>query len=497
MEVAIVKDIKDMKSPSDVIHYIEFLEKKYRPFSWTCSDIEIWPLLRIEIYQKLSLEVLKSDHQPSKRGAVERIKSIIGTFEGVRTEKETDFLFISDNTSFLKINDITIDKLCDPIIDIVSSKQFTWQKWTYTQSPKFRLYFKSQCIGFPIFMAKIKSLLKGKRKTEIQHELAKTQLFELLDELNLEFPGRFSLNSSNIVSVLNSFIELVNWFMGRLSKIKPKFIFIVDYYNLNNIALLIAANKLKIRSADVQHGVQSVLHAAYSGWVNEPHKRYESLPSHYFVWSEYEKSLIDSWAKGAYHPVVLGNLIRSLYKKLESSGMELSTDKIRNLIHERNKENINVLFTMQYGIVYEDDFYQMISQTQEKFNWFIRLHPVDNNENGWGKMAGLCEKHKLDRVDFKICSSLPLELLLTEMNIHVSHSSSVVLDGHSFGLKSILFDNYGKLFFKERLEEGFIFFVNNYDEIPNLILRESVVANKILDDLSNEIIKKNISIIYE
>lgn len=486
-----------MNSPNDVINYIEFLEKKYRPYSWSFLGIEIWPLLRIEIFQKLSLEVLKSNHQTNKNSSFERINSIIETFERSRIEKKTDFLFISDNTSFLKINDLTIDKLCDPFIEIVSAKKYTWQKWTYSKSPKFKLYFESSCIGFPIYMAKIKSLFKWRRKNLIHNELVKTQLFELLDELNRDYCGRFNLNSSNVLNVLNSFIELVNWFIGRLSKIKPKFIFIVDYYNLNNIALIIAAHKLKIRTADIQHGVQSVVHAGYSGWVNEPDKVYESLPNYYFVWSAYEKSLINTWSKEVYHPIVVGNLIMSLYNNLESSGLNLITDVIRNLINSRNKENINVLFTMQYGIVYEDDFFKMINETQEKFNWFIRLHPVDNNQKGWEKMNTLCEKHKLGSVDFKICSSLPLELLLVDMNIHVSHSSSVVLDAHFFGLKSILFDNYGKLLYKERIEERFIFFVDNYDQIPNLILYHSVIANESISDFTEEILQKKMAFIYE
>jgi hypothetical protein len=489
--------MSNMNSPSDVISYIQFLENKYCPYSWRFCEIEIWPLLRIEIYHKLSLEVLKSDHQFNSSTKIGRLNSILKTFEFSKIKKETDFIFLSDNTSYLKINDVTIDKLCDPLIEIVSSNNCTWQKWIYTKSPNVKLFFQSRCVGFPIFIAKITSLFKKKRKSLIRRELENTRLFELLDEINRDFNNRFNINSSNVINLLNSFLESVNWFYKCFYKIKPKFIFIIDYYNLNNIALIIAANKLKIRTADIQHGVQSVLHAGYSGWNNEFGKTYESLPKYFFVWSNYEKELIESWGKGNNNAIVTGNLIRYLYSKPEVIKHEIHTSAIKNIINKRSKGNLNVLFTMQYGIVYENHLFQMIKESQDKFNWFIRLHPVDNNQKGLEKMISLCDKYNLESIDFKIASSIPLELLLLDMNIHITHSSSVVLDAHSFGIKSILFHNYGKLFFEERLEEGFLFFSDDYRDIPNLILRESVRAKDSLTGSFEESISNKIAFIYE
>jgi hypothetical protein len=82
----------------------------------------------------------------------------------------------------------------------------------------------------------------------------------------------------------------------------------------------------------------------------------------------------------------------------------------------------------------------VIKKTQGKYNWLLRLHPVQL----MGDEGKFCEEYlakefgSLSGVEWQRASLLPLPVVLAQTNLHITDMSSVVIEASWFGLYSAL-----------------------------------------------------------
>ena len=232
-----------------------------------------------------------------------------------------------------------------------------------------------------------------------------------------------------------------------LHLVRPRKAFIICYYSRLGMGLILAARKRHTLTADYQHGVQGKLHYAYGSWAAFPPEGYDLLPDVFLNWSVAEKLAIDQWASPTPHrSIVVGNLLTEHVQDRFASQAWKYSDWLRSL-----GEKPWVLYSLQ-NFVPPDWIWQAIRDSSAELKWLIRLHPQYPNLREIVH-ARLGTDGTID-YDIDKASQLPLPLLLTNIAVHVTGNSSVVLEALQAGKPSIVIDHYGREYYADLIASG-------------------------------------------
>jgi hypothetical protein len=265
-------------------------------------------------------------------------------------------------------------------------------------------------------------------------------LIELCEFINSKTQS-VSWNSNTVQKKIKSICKMVVWYKKQLNPGKTKMALLVSFYSDRGMALIKACKDLGIKTADIQHGIQGELHAAYGNWLNVPTNGYNTMPDTFLVWSETE-------AKANRNSIIIGNVFES--KWYSNDEFVTSFDQEILTISKKLIADKNILFTVQYGIEYNPDLFELIKKTESEFNWLIRFHPVMNIEKK-NDFIKLLKSYDVVNYEFELSTSLPLYSLLRNVNLHITHSSSTVLEALNFNVPSLLIDEFGREYYIEYL----------------------------------------------
>jgi hypothetical protein len=239
--------------------------------------------------------------------------------------------------------------------------------------------------------------------------------------------------------------------------LKPKLVFLVSYYGIEGYSLVKACKELRIPTVDLQHGVQGPLHPAYGRFTGIPSSGYELLPNYFWIWSSQEAGVITAWNSGCeehHKAIVGGNPWLDRWLDGDSEAVRRHDARVREL-QERTTAKRHVLVTLQTGLSLDDFLEPLIRLAHlagPDWRWWIRLHP---GMQGYG--AAVVRKlndRKMVNFDVENASSLPLYALLRQMDLHVTYSSSVVLEAAHFGVPSVVCSEVAKELFAEQIASG-------------------------------------------
>ena len=118
---------------------------------------------------------------------------------------------------------------------------------------------------------------------------------ELREAFDREGLGGCLLARSVLVAAASAIDRAANVISTRLAASRIRLGLVVSYYNVESMAWTLAMGRAGIPSVDVQHGVQSDSHFAYSGWEVVPPGGWELLPMHFWCWSEPDAMRIRRW----------------------------------------------------------------------------------------------------------------------------------------------------------------------------------------------------------
>jgi hypothetical protein len=251
-------------------------------------------------------------------------------------------------------------------------------------------------------------------------------------------------NSQEILEnwFIHNFNPKVRFFNLILKKVKPTQVHFLCYYMINNYAMIAVANKMKIKTVEMQHGPQTDIHLAYGSWSNLPSSGYDVLPRTFWNWDKGSSEFINKWivTNKLYSSVIIGNPWIDFWK------VKKSTYKFRDYI----------LYSLQpFPITLEQLFNNQIINAIKlsSLKWFIRLHPRQLTEIK-EIINFLEEKNILQNVNFEQATFDPLPLVLSNAKIHVTHFSGSAIEASLFGVQTILLNEMGKELFPDLIRNN-------------------------------------------
>ena len=248
---------------------------------------------------------------------------------------------------------------------------------------------------------------------------------------------------------------LSDMFHRRLVLTSPRLACIVNYYSLEGMAFVWACKRLGIPVVDLQHGVQGVCHPAYAGWkISDQNEDLPLVPGYFWVWSENEAQVIRRSINGTAHqPYVGGNPWVELWKADNATNPQIAELLKRGYtLKIRAEEKPVILITLQYGLSYSEQLEPLralITLAHENYVFWVRLHPMMRNRRNEVNQYLHVYPIEIDEV-----SDLPLHALLPYCNIHITHSSSTVIEAADYGILSLITTAFGAELFPEQLRAG-------------------------------------------
>jgi hypothetical protein len=436
-----------MNNRIDIKEFINEIEKNFPVNKWKVNDIHIWPHIRIKLYFYLINLIEKNDSSPIKtkpeKKGKERIKSdlkkllaVFHYYKWLYTLPKKKNLFVGADAHRVDYRQTRFNRYFDILIEKYNLSQnsmyFEYGVNTHKQyNSSFIFTFSKALKGF-LFLNKFLKI-KGNVQLEGYEDLLD---YLKKDELFTQFFTFYSKKNVTNWASLVCYPRVV-FFKKVLTKIKPEKTIILCYYLDDIMALIAAANQLKIETIEMQHGPQTSVHMAYSSWLTLPPEGYDMLPRNYWCWDENSKNVLEEWINSnkKYTVSVIGNPWIDYWRTMEKN--YVFTDYI--------------LYSLQPSpLTMEQLFPESIINfiKENPIPWFIRLHPRQLNEMGVIKKH-LENKQVLHLVTIDEATNDPFPLLLSNALVHVTHFSGTAIEASLFNVFTVLLNEIGKLSFQD------------------------------------------------
>lgn len=428
--------MKSKYNRENIKKLITVIENNYNVCGWQHNGYHLWPILRISLYMYLirqneSLSVDNHREQPS------RLRRILNLLKNVKQyfllQKKVNSIYVGAPSHCLNYNGVQYNRFFDPLMDMNGSSSLYFNiSDTKENVYKPERHFLLSPIAM-VFSAVFK--LKTSYSTSDKYIL---ELCSLLKQKNIKIDGLHNKLKNNIWKVD------IHYYMNHilLKKISPNQIFVLCFYSFDVMGLLIAAHKLAIPTIDMQHGGQGTNHMAYNNWINVPEKGYEALPNSFYTWDIPSANAINLWAENnkKHSAIVFGNPWIDKWKH--------SNDQKHDYVWS---ENI-VLYTLQpIDEPLEDYLLETIKKTDDKWSWWLRLHPRQMNERD-KIISRLKEYGVFDSINIEEATKFPLPEVLMHTKVHITKFSGCALEANSFNVPTIIIDSRGANLYKHYIE---------------------------------------------
>jgi hypothetical protein len=463
---------------SDITNIIREIESFAPVDQWTIEGVHVWPLIRTQLGYDLFTVDDPGVPKPARISPVwKRGTDFLRRYAAYRMAtwrdrcKETpnlgnaDAVFLSSGVSFITLEGKYYERFSDPIrshLDSLGIRSLMLTPLDCFYVPRFS---PSQFIQPRLDWIQLKNKLSW-RPSNNEHLPG---LDQVLKRLGTVVPSV----APTLTSIRRHFslvLDFSRYFENVLERVRPRICFLVAYYWLVGYGLVLACKRKAIPSVDIQHGVQGTMHVAYGGWAKVPPQGYELLPTHFWCWSRDEGEAIQKWSEatnGRHQAVVGGNLFLNLWKVNGISAVRECNNRVleRAMVMGIDKQ---VLVTLQPGWRPKkllQTLMSAITSTTGNLQWWLRLHP------------SMLQKRKevqdmfghFPNVDINMATDMPLYALLRYMTVHVTHSSSAVLEAHEFGIKSVVCSRYGLDLFRGQEKDGVVVYAETPEDLLSAI----------------------------
>jgi hypothetical protein len=166
------------------------------------------------------------------------------------------------------------------------------------------------------------------------------------------------------------------FFQAALRVASPRAVFLINYYNEKNMALVDACRRQGVAVVDVQHGKQGKFHGMYSHWTRIPPDGFSLLPDYFWVWGEESRLNILQGRQGnnaQHQPLVGGNLWMQKWKTDDWRVMTPAEQRFKESLRAYTRV---VLFSAQpIAQVIPPQLLDAMQAAPPNWLWLIRLHP--------------------------------------------------------------------------------------------------------------------------
>lgn len=474
--------------PTEVIDFLNEIEEKFPVDQWIVDGIHIWPFLRIQLTFQLDdfvsrpTENITRIRRVCKRFGVAfnvsrtlvkySIAYLTDYVHNDRPKHKADAVFLDYTADrFFKIKGKWYNVFYEPIANLLEEQNMSSFLLEVAPCDEYRIprFSKSMFIQPQLTYLGIKNTFIHNKGIVFEGEESFTAFVQFMERkrLGISLPSLLSVKKQ--VSQIRTMAE---YFKVILQKVKPVLGFVMCYYNVAGMAFNLACRELGIVSVDIQHGLQGPLHPAYGRWFKVPKSGYELLPSIFWCWSENEEKTIRKWSDQVsrwHKPVVAGNLILNMFRE-EDNELVKCFDREVLRIKEINKRSIHVLVTLATGRGMPDLIRHVITASPDSWFWWVRLHPGMMSERK--NISNILTTLNTKNVNLDEASDLPLYAILRHVDVHVTETSSVVIEADLFGVNSVIISKTGTEYFAEYLLSGKAIAANTPQDLIKAIKRQ-------------------------
>lgn len=473
---------------SEIMDLINELESVFPVDQWVVDGLHVWPFLRIKLnFDLFYLHHTRSttpSHSNNKYAtAAGRIAKNFYRYtraycsdngKNSDVSSPVDAVFLSDGISFSNIEGLWFERLCDPLIGTCIENGITFRLITPSDNFHVPRRTSSKFIQPFLDLARVRAAVKSRVNETNDYHLPGYQDFHSYFEkksTGIQVPSIHDM--LRFVSSVKAYAE---YFKGILVNLNPKIASLVSYYGIEGMAFILACRELNIRCVDLQHGLQGDLHVAYGRWNKVPENGYELLPDYFWCWSSADAAAIQRWSQAVFNnhvPLIGGNPWLDFWKDSSNKLVVIYDQKLQKAVPGFS-DNKNILVTLQSNL---DDpetlkpILDAVATLDERLFWWIRLHPcmLDKRDeicDIFNTCGGL-------NFDIDMATDFPLYTLLRHVDIHVTHSSSTVIEAESFGVPSVLLSEYGAEFFPDQIASG-VAVLAKPDLVTEVILQQLI-----------------------
>lgn len=448
------------QEPQKLFDFILQIEKTFPVEQWTIRDLQIWPIIRTKLYRDNLYEVLDTQHINNQQNLIilkNRLSRILATafryFKATLLDSKhkesrhtAPVLYFSSGNSMVKENGYYMDKFYQPIHEALSSHGKASICFNYGEYMVFPRKSPSIFLSPKLHLLTIRNFFSPRKNSEQQINLPDfDQFISLVKDNCLN-----TLSQSQWVKYISKISLLSDYLIRLIKRFEANVIMIICYYSDLGFALSYAAHKIGTYLIDVQHGVQGPYHIAYGRWSKIPPEGYNTMPSHFWVWSENDFLNIASWARSkAMTPFVGGHPYIQYFINHQSPDYNVQWNKF--VI----KNKPAVLVSLSKDLSSSDHLKPILDcchKTQDEYLWLFRLHPGMLNQHD--EMMQLIHHSGISLFNLTDASQLPLPFLLSKCQVHVTFSSSVVIEASLYQVPSIITSAYGQILYPDFIERG-------------------------------------------
>ncbi len=457
---------------TEIMDFINRVEQQFPVDEWKIDDIHAWPLIRQNLAWNNMLP--KENFKVTERKS-SFLKSLFDTLVSWALASFVDFrstcksvqpadIFFLSYTSAKQTDVLNkkYDIFCDPLISLLKQSHQKSLVWEYAQDNEYNIprYTPSFFVQPRLFLNRLKYKILGLKKIN-DFTISLKNYAEFLEFVKQNQVSNFRYLDINLLSQDIGYLRyLANFYKNYLLKINPSHAFTADN-GFHELALNLACRELGITSVSIQHGVQGDLHSDYGRWENVPKDGFELLPRIFWCWDSESAVAINQWAKAcssAHVAIVGGNPWLEMWIKKEDRLVSVYDQKIKKL-KIKTAHAKNILVTLQTpekiyskGEIIPKFVLEAIAGSPREWFWWIRLHPIGMKCRK--QINQLLRQYRIFNMDIDHATDLPLPALLRHMDVHVTHSSSVVLDAQRFGVPSVVWSESGESLFLKLFLSG-------------------------------------------
>ena len=443
-----------MIQSSQILERLNQAEALFPVDSWQVGGVEAWPLMRIRCGFELIEQAQNGAGRSRRQSRITRARRVLGgrmsrAFARARDAKGNASLtapaqavFLSDGISYSQVGGMWMEKFCDPIIQQLDRMQLKSLLLSPLHEYRIPRYSPSEFIQCELDRIAFSAMTRLP-----EPDLPGFAEFrEWFQATGMSAPAMSWLRQTCL-----RVHRMSEYFSEILRRTGCALALVVNYYSPTGMAFVLACRQRGIPVVDIQHGVAGDLHFAYGRWGRVPPQGFRLLPTHFWCWQRTDADDVNRWAADCGQRVILGGNPWLQEWNGDESRWVRETDQAILSIKRHHPNAVHALVTLQSRIGNDQTPHTlaMLRQAGSGVFWWIRLHP-----------AQLAERHRIARhlgtlpAEVDQATDLPLPALLRQMDVHVTHSSSSVLEAAAMGIPSIVTSTYGAELYEAQIRNG-------------------------------------------
>jgi len=422
------------------------------------GGISVWPIVRSRIGSALNPAVIK--RKKVFFAVFLAIKSYftIVFFDRKSNQKlsRSDVLVLANHdTRSVNYRGTRYNQLTDPVVQELEESCLSAMSleavWINAKIPRATRSFVVST-AWVVILGMFNKLMSGFTRDKPVLEFTERDFRKLNEIFNLFHSGK-NIDGDALVKQVEKWFYQKKYWLGILREVRPTVVIMVCYYC--NAPLLWACKELGIKVYDLQHGVISDDHIGYGNLHNLSTTENTLIPDGFLCWDEGSADILRKWCKNTSIDIhVIGNPLHKLFADKEGKRADIVSHFSR-IVNSAKSDGKMVLLTLQWGLdeCIPKKLRSIIEQSPESWQWWVRLHPLQLGDPGGIREVKELQKNR-GNVVFNEATTTPLPAILARADVHVTYTSSVVIEAEWHGVKSVMLNELSTSYYGDVISRG-------------------------------------------